>query len=521
MPNSLPMRRALLLSMAGMSLPGLVLAQRTAPTAPTAPPEALRHTEIGPALVLVAGKSTLFKLDGPAERVSIGNPAVADVTLISPTELYLLGKTFGATNLIVWRRSGPTTIFDLAVELDCVALRDRLRALLPGESGIEVQSAADAVVLSGAVSSAMRAEQAIAIADAFMRSMGRGIVTPVGTGDNRAVGAQSMPVSWAAPPPSASGGDPGARSRVVNLMQVVQAQQVMLEVKVAEISKSLLDQLGVRLDGTRAAGDWRYSVLSQFLTGSSGLLGVRTLGGGELRIDAEKRDGLIKILAEPNIVAISGHEASFLAGGKIFIPVSRSNAVTGASTITLEEKEFGIGLKFTPTVLDSGRIHLRVAPEVSELSQTGSPFVVAGGVTAILPSFTTRRAQTSVQLMDGQSLAIAGLIRSNVNESIKRLPWLGEIPVLGALFRSAEFQADQSELMFVVTPRLVGAVSAPPVLPTDAFTPPNRSEFFGQGRLEGSGHPDLPREGPLPAPTGRERGMAPVGPGLGYTYGGF
>ena len=492
MLDSLRFRRRFLLGAMGLCAPGLGLAQRSSSSLLPVPADSPRHTEIGPALILVAGKSTLFRLDGPIERVSIGNPAVADVTLISPGELYLLGKTFGSTNLIVWRRSGPTTIFDLSVELDTAALRDRLRSLLPGETGIEVQSAADAVVLSGLVSSAMRADQAVTIADAFVRNTGRGLVAPINAGETRASPGQALPISWAAAPAGGASAESGTRTRVVNLMQVAQAQQVMLEVKVAEISKSLLDQLGVRVEGSRTAGDWRYSILSQFLTGSSGLLGIRSPGGNELRVDAEKRDGLIKILAEPNIVAISGHEASFLAGGKIFIPVSRSNAATGVSTITLEEKEFGIGLKFTPTVLDSGRIHLRVAPEVSELSQTGSPFVTAGGVTAILPSFTTRRAQTSVQLTDGQSLAIAGLIRSNVNESIKRIPWLGDVPIIGALFRSAEFQADQSELMFVVTPRLVTAVSGAHSLPTDSFTPPNRSEFFGEGRLEGSGHPDLP-----------------------------
>ena len=481
-------RRRYMLGLLALASPAISLAQRVA-SEPLAPQQSERIalTEIGKPITLIAGKSTLLRFEAPIERISVGNPAVADVTLISAQELYLLGKTFGATNLIVWRRTGPTTIVDLSVSLDTAMLRERLHALLPGETGIDVQAAADSVVLSGFVTSAMRAEQASAIADAFLRSHGRGLVLPIGSGEGRAVAGQPVQVSWAQATPgaSASSADSALRPRVVNLLQVLQPQQVMLEVKVAEISKSLLDQLGVRVDASRSNGDWRYSILSQFLSGSSGLLGIRSPGGDEIRLDAERRDGLIKILAEPNIVAISGHEASFLAGGKIFIPVSRANAATGANTITLEEKEFGIGLKFTPTVLDSGRIHLRVAPEVSELSQTGSPFVSAGGTTAILPSFTTRRAQTAVQLSDGQSLAIAGLIRSNVNESIKRLPWLGDIPVIGALFRSAEFQADQSELMFVVTPRLVGAVASPLAVPTDGFTPPNRLEFFGEGRLEG------------------------------------
>ncbi|MCZ7559019.1 MAG: hypothetical protein M5U30_02345 [Burkholderiaceae bacterium] len=218
------------------------------------------------------------------------------------------------------------------------------------------------------------------------------------------------------------------------------------------------------------------------------------------------------MLAEPNIVSISGQEASFLAGGKIFIPVSRTNAATGVPTITLEEKEFGVGLKFTPTVLDGGRINLQVAPEVSELSQTGSPFTTVNGETSVLPSFTTRRAQTTVQLNDGQSFAIAGLIKNNVTETIKRFPVLGEVPVLGALFRSSEFQTDRSELMFVVTARLVKPLPPDHALPTDNFVPPSRTEFFLNGQLEGSGHPDVPpterqkqksEEGATMAPAGR------------------
>src|SRR5690606_37630960 len=242
------------------------------------------------------------------------------------------------------------------------------------------------------------------------------------------------------------------------------------------------------------SGSWRYSILSNLLTDSGTLLGAAR-NNTAFTVDAERRDGLIKVLAEPNIVAISGQEASFLAGGKIFIPVAR-DSTTGGVTITLEEKEFGVGLKFTPVVLDGGRIHLRVAPEVSELSQTGSPFTTINGATAVLPSFTTRRAQTSVQLMDGQSLAIAGLIKNNVTETVRKLPILGELPILGALFRSSEFQTDRTELMFLITPRLVKPLAGEVALPTDAFTPPNRAEFFLNGQLEGSGSGDVPPDRP-------------------------
>jgi pilus assembly protein CpaC len=283
----------------------------------------------------------------------------------------------------------------------------------------------------------------------------------------------------------------------------------MLEVKVAEVSKTLLDKLGSAFGMSRTNGSWTYSIISSLLSGGGGLLSAINSPSKFMKIDAENKDGLVKILAEPNIIAISGQEGSFLAGGKIFIPVARANGV-GGTTITLEEKEFGVGLKFTPTVLENGRINLRVAPEVSELSQTGSPFTTVDGTTSILPSFTTRRAQTTVQLNDGQSFAIAGLIKSNVTETMKRFPGLGDIPVLGALFRSSEFQTEQTELMFVITPRLVKPLPPDYALPTDHFVPPSPNEFLLEGKMEAAGAVKTPATGeqpkpqaPLPAPPAK------------------
>lgn len=459
--------------------------------APAAPVSAA-ETEIGPAMTLVVGKSTLIRLPGPIERISVGNPAVADVTLISSRELYLLGKTFGSTNVIMWRRGGPTTIIDVSVNADATALQQRIQTLLPGEKEIQVHASADSLVLTGRVSSALKADQAVQIAESFIRAYSRGLTLAVTAGNQTAQPGQQMTVGQ-----QVIRGTGGTEPKVVNMLQIAAPQQVMLEVTVAEISKTLLDKLGVGIDATRTSGSWRYSILSNFLTESAGLLGAtRVTSGNTINLDAERRDGLVKVLAEPNIVAISGQEASFLAGGKIFIPVARDPGVGGIPVITLEEKEFGVGLKFTPVVLDGGRIHLKVAPEVSELSQTGSPFLTVGGVTSVLPSFTTRRAQTTVQLMDGQSLAIAGLIKNNVTETVSKFPVLGELPVLGALFRSSEFQTDRSELMFVVTPRLVKPLSESVALPTDSFVPPSRSEFFLGGQLEGSGSAEVPPDRP-------------------------
>lgn len=469
-------------------------------------PDGSMPSEIGPAMQLVVGKSTLLRLPAPIERISVGNPAVADVTLISARELYMLGKTFGSTNVIMWRRNAPTTIIDVSVSADASALEQRIQMLLPGEK-IKVNAATDSLVLTGEVSSALKAAQAVEIAESFIRTYSRGLQLQVLAGDQTAQQGQAISVGQQAVTGGAGGGA-RLQPKVVNMLRVAQPQQVMLEVKVAEVSKNLLDKLGVGINATRTSGSWRYSILSNLLTDSSTVLGA-TRNNTAFQLDAERRDGLIKVLAEPNIVAISGQEASFLAGGKIFIPVARDSGL-GTATITLEEKEFGVGLKFTPVVLDGGRIHLKVAPEVSELSQTGSPFTTINGATAVLPSFTTRRAQTSVQLMDGQSLAIAGLIKNNVTETVSKLPVLGELPVLGALFRSSEFQTDRTELMFLITPRLIKPLAGDVALPTDSFTPPNRAEFFLNGQLEGGGSGDVPPDRPAP-PQQQPAAPAPRG----------
>ncbi len=475
--------------------------------APAAADTSTDLSSVGPALDLTIGKSTLMRMPSAVTRISLGNPNVADVTIISPTELYLLGKTYGSTNLIIWRKGAGPTAIDVNVNIDHARMEAKIHDLLPAEKGIKVRPAADSVILTGVVSSAAKAKAAEDIANAFVRDVNKSLVLPIVAGDARVEAGTKLQVSSAGGAAAAN----AAGAKVVNLLQIAEAQQVMLEVTVAEVSKTLIDKLGASFQATRRNGSWQFSLLSNLLGGGAGLLSALKNNGNGFTIDAEKNDGLIKILAEPNLVAISGQEASFLAGGKIFIPVGRTNNATGATTITLEEKEFGVGVKFTPTVLEGGRIHLKVAPEVSELSQTGSPFTTLGGETAILPSFTTRRAQTSVQLMDGQSLAIAGLIKNNVTQAVDRVPGLGEIPVVGALFRSSEFKGDRSELMFVITPRLIKPLDPNYILPTDSFTPPSRGEFYLGNKLEGSGHEDVPadkRTDPVnPAPAQATGGM--------------
>ena len=443
------------------------------------------NVEMAPQINLSEGKSTLMRLPSPASRLAVGDARIADVILLNPSEVYMLGKSVGSTNLILWNKANDATIIDIAVGIDTVALRSRLEQLLIGEKDIKITTAANTLILSGTVSDVVKADHVISLANAYVQSSARG-----GGGQAGAAPAAGGASAGAAPA-AAPGGGQSSAPKVVNMLSIAAPQQVMLEVKVAEVSKTLVDELGASIGLNTNRGAWTYSLLSDLLNGSPSVIGgVKNKPGNFFSLDAQKRDGLVKVLAEPTIMAISGQEASFLAGGKIFIPVSQTNA-NGQLTITLEEKEFGIAVKFTPTVLEGGRINLKVAPEVSDLNKEGIGISATGvNTTAILPSFTTRRATTTVQLFDGQSFAIGGLIKNNVTTNIKALPVLGEVPVLGALFRSSDFQTDRSELVFIVTPHLVKPLPADYKLPTDPYVQPSRSEFFLGGKMEGSAPPE-------------------------------
>ncbi len=432
-------------------------------------------------MTLPIGKSTLLKLPEPVTNRTLGNPSVAQAMLVSPETLYLLGVEIGSTNMILQGRSGRCSAIDVVVTMDPSALQETIRELMPEERDIKVSAAADSLILSGTVSDSLVASRVNDLALAFVRRPA-------------SVGAGAQQEGMASPMGTAGGGATVATNialqqlRVVNLLQVIAAQQVMLEVKIAEVSKTLLDKLGVGIAGGPTTGSGiTYSILSSFLVGNlGGNLGITRASGSGVVLDAEKKDSLVKVLAEPNVMAISGQEGSFLAGGRILIPVAQD----GFGRVTLEEKEFGVGLKFTPTVLAGGRINLRVAPEVSELAREGVGIGAANTQNrSILPLITTRRASTTVQLVDGQSFAIGGLIKNNATSNIKAFPILGEIPVIGALFRSTDFQNDRTELVFVVTPRLVKPLPANYRLPTDGYTEPNRKELFIDGKLEGSNKP--------------------------------
>lgn len=478
-------------------------APATAQPSPTLRPCA--SVTIDPPTYLTLGKSRVVRLEFPAARLVVGGApssragrpvqvepsqpaaparggersaggaasegvAETDITLLSPTELFLLGRKTGSMNVVVQGTDGRCVVKDIVVTVDPDTLQAKLGELMPEETQVKVRGADTSLVLTGSVSDVVKLDHVLALAGAY-----------------------------------ADG------KKVVNLLRVASPQQVMLEVKIAEVSKSLLDRLGIDFSRVFTTADGKTKLISGFFGGAAGILSrsrsgtpgaTPPFGSTDIGINAEKTDGIVRVLAEPNIMAISGQSASFLSGGKIFIPVAQDRTNSG-TTITLEEKEFGVGLKFTPTVLD-GRINLKVISEVSELSQTGSPFTTIGGATAILPSMTTRRVDTTVQLGDGQSFVVAGLIRNNVTGSLEKFPGLGEAPVLGALFRSTEFQNDQTELMFIVTPRLVRPLVAPVALPTDNHMIPSRGDVLLHGMTEGqapAGQPAVvaPRQ-PAPLP---------------------
>jgi pilus assembly protein CpaC len=416
----------------------------------------------------------------PAAAAGGGESSVADmdVLLLSPTDLFLRGKKAGTSNLILQDANGVCYLHDIVVSVDPAALQAKLAELMPEEKGIVVKSAGDAIVLTGNVSGAATLDEALRVAGGY--------------GDSK---------------------------HLVNLMRVTAPQQVMLEVKIAEVSKTMLDKFGIDVTRMFTSSDGLTSkVMSGIFGGAPAVFGkfsnvprgAAMAGAAEaiasgtsaaakatlsttstsatlLGIDAQNKDGLVRVLAEPNIMAISGQSASFLSGGKIFIPVAQAGN-GGAPTITLQEKEFGVGLKFSPTVLDGTRVNLKLVSEVSELSQTGSPFTTVGGVTSVVPSLTTRQVDTTVQLNDGQSFAVAGLIRNSVTQTLSRFPGLGDIPVLGALFRSTEFQKDQTELIFIVTPRLVRP-AANLAAPTDNHAEVGAARAVLLGKAEGRATP--------------------------------
>jgi len=424
-------------------------------------------------VTITVNKSATFRVDHAFRAATVGAPEIIDARPLSDKVIYLQGKKIGTTNVSLFDQDAQLiSIIDIEVVPDVAVLRSKLRN--PGMNRIQVSAAGEQVVLSGVAADAVSAERAVEVAKGF------------------------------------------AGKNVVNAMQVAPSQQVLLEVRFLEASRTTGRELGVSLFGANGAG-------SGIRTGTGTQVGVRTgcpdnttpcltpsglpifttasalLSGGtpfgtfigrllstnnfnvDIVLNALEQKGLIRRLAEPNLVALSGDSARFLAGGEFPIPVPQTTS-TGIPNIAIEYKKFGVELKFTPTVLSNGIVDLRIFPSVSELDFS-TPLQIAGFT---VPAITKRDAETRVELRDGQSFAIAGLLASEGRRNVSQLPWIGSVPVLGALFRSPSFQNNETDLVIIVTPHLVSPAAPNEKLasPLDSRLPGNDVDFFLNGQPE-------------------------------------
>jgi pilus assembly protein CpaC len=399
-----------------------------------------------------AGKSKFLELPGTYTDVMIADPKIADVVPLNPHAINIIGKSMGTTALTVYG-AGKRVIYssDVMVTSDTDGFKGRLHDILPNETGISASTANQSLLLSGTVSSPAALQQVLALAETY---------------------------------------DPG---KVVNMLAVQGAQQVMLSVRFVEMERTAAKNLRLNSELTPTSGSPSVSFVTgdtllssaQTALGSIGNFGLSwAVGGGNLDLlfDALETKGLVKTLAEPTLTAMSGDTANFLAGGEFPIPVNQSSAGLGTlPTITVEYKQFGISLAFTPTVLQDGLVNMVVNPEVSSIDPTTS--VSLGSIS--VPGIKIRRTHTTVELRDGESFTIAGLMADNYQNSVRQYPFLGDIPVLGTLFRSTGFQRDQTELVIIVTPHLVTPHKGSIATPADHFVPPSDFELFLFGTQRG------------------------------------
>ena len=410
---------------------------------------------------LVVGKSVVVETPSAVKRVSLAAPAFADALVLSPRQVYLTGKAPGLTNMTLWESDTVLAAVDVEVSPDVVSLKEKLHELLPAEENIKVSAVHDSITLSGTVSNAANHTIALSVANPF--------------------------------------------GKVIDLLEIGGVQQVMLEVRISEIQKSTMKRLGFNFAGVSADGSkFGVSVLNNltslrtqpplaFPFGSSDISApggmavsqsinavFRFLHDGTTWtgfIDALKDNGLLTVLAEPTLTALSGQTASFNAGGEVPIPES---AGLGSTSITY--KKFGVGLSFTPTVLGDGKISMQVTPRVSDIDFSNA--VISNGL--LIPAFTSRDVSTVVELADGQSFALAGLLSEKVTEDIAKFPILGDIPILGVLFRSSAFKKNETELVVIVTPHLVKPLDlSKQTLPTDKYGDPGDFGFYLMGDLVG------------------------------------
>jgi len=381
------------------------------------------------ALVVEVSKGRIVRLDKPAKTVFVADPNVADVQVKSSKLIYLFGKKVGETTLIAVDSDDKVLLnVGVSVNHNLSRMRRALNAVLP-KNHIRIRSIDGAILLTGQVQSQRDATKAQEVAARFVDD---------------------------------------EKKNVVNQIAVVGPNQVNLRVRVLEINKETLKRIGINWDSIIRAGSFvigvatgtaTASIVNNTLTSSFNLrngstytnnnIGVNYRSGStdiNALVDLLDREGLVKVLAEPNLSAMSGKKASFLAGGEFPVPVPQADGV-----VTIEYKKYGVGLSFTPIILSSGRIKMLVAPEVSNLTNTGA--ITLNNIT--VPALQTRRAETMVEVSSGQSIVIGGLLQNNVTKEIRKVPWLGDVPVLGKLFTSQEFQRNETELVIIATPFLV------------------------------------------------------------------
>ncbi|KLI64398.1 type II and III secretion system protein family protein [Aurantiacibacter marinus] len=407
-------------------------------------------------LIVPINKSQVVTTSERIERAMVGNADIADVLPISERSIYVLGKSMGTTSLTLYDRNNRViAVMDVSVGPDVDGMRRQLQELMPDQP-IEVGLSNGSLVLSGTVNDPGAADRAARLATAF------------------------------------------AGGNVINLLGMGASQQVMLEVRFAEVSRTVGEQLGVGGFGNSSSGDFS-AAIGQGANASAGTNGTTDLGIGsitdafgvfgalfelgdlsvEAYLDTLERNGLSRTLAEPTLVALSGESASFLAGGEFPVPVSQGGN-DGNNAITVLFKPFGVSLAFTPTVLGNGVINLIVEPEVSSIDPSAS--VTVNGLT--VPGLQTRRARTTLEVRDGESFAIAGLLRDETQTTVNQLPILGSLPIIGSLFRSSSYQRGETELLIVVTPRLVQPIRPDQVrLPTDRVPAPSVPDVLLNGDI--------------------------------------
>jgi pilus assembly protein CpaC len=452
---------------AAPAAPAAPAKEPSATPSPAEPAQPDRVSEVrvsGPVMTLEVGQGSLIRLPRAASTVFIANPAVADVQIKSPLLIYLTAKAPGETALYAVDAEDRVLLNrPVRVEQNVSRMRQTLSAIAPGEQ-VNVSSVNNSLVLSGNVSSAGRAER--------LRSLAASIAGET-------------------------------KGTVVNRLAVNTPNQVSIRVKFAEVSRNALKQLGIDLFKPSGKSQFATNLISP-ITGNF----VATILGGNnaqtlVTLDALATEGLSTTLAEPNLTATNGQPASFLAGGELPIPIAQSGTGT-SSTVTVEYKTFGVELAVTPTIIDAEHLSLRIRPSVSQLSQNGA--VVANGFA--IPALTVQRADTTVELGSGESFVLGGLLQNNVIQNISKIPWLGDIPVIGQLFRSEKFQRNESELVIIVTPYLVKPVLTSMAVPTDGFVAPHDAQQVISGDQYRRTLPP-PAKGPLGA--GGAGVIGPVG----------